>query len=467
MAKKPIIEIEINDSAFKKFHEAFKEYEKSLGDQPVQWKALEEAIHRAGSEFSDVGDHAGVLGERMSKSQKVMEGFGSATHQAGKGMRRLVDDSKHLASNIFSIGKWLLKMGGLSLGVAGAGLFGIDRLANSAMMRQKSGRGLGLTPGQLSAFQVHLGGRFLSSPDNVLEQSAAISNDYMRQISAQKIGLDPNRLMGENTSKRSIDIINQVRKNFRAGHTNILDPMVTGAMELGFSLQDMRRLAATSGPTLRKQEGLAVSDSRSLGFSNKTASEWSNLAIQFKKAGIQIESTLISKLAPLAPKLIAISKAITQAFGNFLGSKGFSALMGDMESGMGKFAKFMNSQEFQSDLTKFTHGIKDVAIAIGWTATKLGWITDQDKPSNLKTGWDDIKWWFTSGHLFGNDLVKAKPATISETLKGLAGKNAPHTDPILNHLKNLQKPRATPHVKLTVEQKAGANVNVSANALGR
>ena len=89
------------------------------------------------------------------------------------------------------------------------------------------------------------------------------------------------------------------------------------------------------------------------------------------------------------------------------------------------------------------------------------------KPSNLTTGWDDIKWWFTSGHLFGNDLVKAKPATISETLKGLAGKNAPHTDPTLNHLKNLQKPRATPHVKLTVEQKAGANVNVSANALGR
>ena len=149
-------------------------------------------------------------------------------------------------------------------------------------------------------------------------------------------------------------------------------------------------------------------------------------------------------------------------------------MMKDFEEDMEKLVKFMGTDAFISDLNKFASAIKDMTIATLWVAEKLGWIVSSVSNRGTSTfGGGVIPGDPMDAMMHPGGIIGWNRKTPQEEIASYAAntnKNIHHyhnTDPILNHLKNLQKPRATPHVKLTVEQKAGANVNVSANALGR
>ena len=58
-----VIDIEVNDESFKRFHELFKEYQEQLGEQPDAWSKVGEAVEGVGAGFA--GMTAALLAQRQ------------------------------------------------------------------------------------------------------------------------------------------------------------------------------------------------------------------------------------------------------------------------------------------------------------------------------------------------------------------------------------------------------------------
>ena len=58
MAEKPIISVEVDDSAFQRFLSLFSEYTAKLDEQPEAWQKLNEVMERAGGAAQGLSEGA-------------------------------------------------------------------------------------------------------------------------------------------------------------------------------------------------------------------------------------------------------------------------------------------------------------------------------------------------------------------------------------------------------------------------
>ena len=429
MAKKSIIEIDVEDSKWKAFMESFDAYEKSLGDLPDAWKKIGEAMGHSGGTLSRtaqqamqyLADSAGHI-EEMAKgfktATKAQEQFGQATGVSRTKLKGLTKEAKDLAHSLFGIGKTLFKIGTIGTLAGVAGMFG---LSESAYRRQREARGLGMSTGMVSAFRTNM--QSFVNPDKMLEIGANLPYSLENIGPLGLMGLNRAAMLNESPERRSFDIINRAHELWQQGRRNQWDPMVQALEKLGLSYEDYRRIGVTPEGQIRSAEARTLHDARTMNI-DSTAQAFARLKIEIDRAGIQIESILVKGLAPLAPVFVNIAKGLTRDFVHFMNEPGTKNAVANMGQTLESFVKFLGSKDLRKDIEDFGEAIKDVTGLI-LTATKDYKSLNPD--FNLSDWWKgakDIGW-----HLSIPTITQAKPMSTQEKLRQMVPSHFRQTNP--------------------------------------
>lgn len=377
MATKPIIEIDIEDAKFRDFIAKWDEYRESLHGMSAEWQAVNKRV----AEFQKLQMAAGVdAGVALDAAMKMEGAYKKVAHQQERGavatkkasgaFADMAKTTSHIGKGVLSITghlmKWATVFGAIG---AGVGLFGLDRLAGSALGQQRNARGMNVTIGQAAAMKVNMA-RFFD-PDSVMSRVADTQQDPAKWGAFAAMGINPMQAANQSTFKTSLEVARRARAEWMK-NPNVQMAQAEGLTHF-FSIADLRRMAASphfDAATVRTR-----GDVGSLGFGHRVAHEWTVLSVQLARAGQQIEKTLIQGLAPLAPDLAELSKAANDAIRAFLKSPEIKTGIKDLAGGIGvagrdvekfagditQFAKYLASPKVQAEMATFGTAIGDLA----------------------------------------------------------------------------------------------------------
>ena len=371
MALKSVLDIEVNDAAFKRYQSAFKSYQDMLSKTPAAWDKVTKGIDASRKSFDAlVTAQIARLGyeKSIAEAEDVAQ---KAVDRQSRSWRDMARSTKDVAGNIVSATRQLLRWAELTsvfTGLLGAGgLFGISRLAQNAAVAQRSASGLGVSVGDQRAFALNY--RYLLDPDRVLGAvSTGLGNAGSPEYGALlQAGLSPAQLKGKNAAE--VAVLLEERLKLRAQQT---DPRFLGNLvqnegfgTLGLDLDAARR--ARSGDVAGAGAGFGR-DRASLDF-NGTA--WQKFTNQLTRAGDQIEAVLVKKLEPLLPPLEKLSEA----------------LVGFVSAGIDEFVKEVSDPKFKESVRSFIDDIEALAKAVGGAIHWLfGKNPETASPFDEKTG---------------------------------------------------------------------------------
>lgn len=480
MAKKSIIEIDVNDEKWQAFMKSFDAYEKALGDMPDAWKKIGEALGHSGGTLSqtakqamqylsDSAAHIEDMAKGLKSATKAQEQFGQATGVSKTKLKGLTAEAKSLAHSLFGIGKTLFKIGTVGAFAGIAGMFG---LSESAYRRQREARGFGMSTGMVGAFRTNM--QPFVNPDKMLEIGANLPYSLENIGPLALMGLNRTAMLGETPERRAFDIINRAHELWKAGRRNQYDPMVQALEKVGLSYEDYRRIGVTPGSQLRGAEARTMQDARTMNI-DKTALAFTRLKIELDRAGLQIETILVKGLAPLAPVFVNMAKGLTKDFVHFMNEPGTKKAVANMGNTIEGFVKFLGSKDLRKDLEDLGNAIKDVTQGILWVAQKYQSFQPDFNLSDWGKAAKDLVWPFSRG-LF--PIVPAKPMSNEEKIRSLvpdhvrkaispASGTVTGSDP-LGLLKSLGvKTRPTAHKSpiLTINNNTSSDLFWSANGI--
>lgn len=391
MGVKSVIDLDIDDSKWKRFSELFDKYEKQLAKTPNAWKAAGKEQAGMATQFERMS--AALLAQNAQA--KEQEDGDKKRHDRLKESERLwVNISKSsstLARNVLNIGGGLVKWGSiLATGLLGGSLFGIDKLAGTVSDQRRSSMGLGMSIGQQKAFDTHFGRLF--NTQSVLE---GVSN--AQQLGNQgplwSLGVNPN----QSTEQVALATEKAVRALVLATPENQLGVLgqSRGLDQLGFNLDDLRREKHTSNAEHDAILGRYSRDKDATNVAPGIAEGWANFKTQMDSAAGRIFKVFVEGLAPLEGPLEKLSGRFVNLVQVLMEKngpieKGISAVADWIDQFQGKIGKpeFVDSFErilksfsdFADKLDVIAHPIDSVLngygnnhSADGFASTLGGW----------------------------------------------------------------------------------------------
>src|SRR6185437_622920 len=383
MAVKSVIEIDIQDSAFKKFAASFKEYEDRLSKTPGIWSGVGKQAEQSGISFKKL---TAALLAQAEFSHHITVEHGKANIAVEKqahlwsGMAR---SSKSFAAHITEATRSLLRwstLTGVVSGLLGAGgLFGIERLAQTAGAGRRAALGLGTTYGERSAFDVNFG-RVVSS-DSFLGGVNEALHDVTKRVGLYGAGLTEADLRGRDTAQVSAELLPALKRIADATPDAMLAQVLRARhLDQFLSLEDFQRLKATPEGEFANYGRQFQSDIRSLNLTRSQQKAWQDLQVQMTRAGETIETSFIRGLTPLAPELTNLSSAFTKFVGDLLASPQIKVWIQDLASGIKSLGDYLLSDKFKADTQAFIKGVEEFAAAVGRAAQWIEGIIPGGKP---------------------------------------------------------------------------------------
>lgn len=423
MTAQSIVQIQIEDGQFKAFLELWQKYQTQLGAQSAAWReagsaATEaardaagageqtaEAWEEAGAAATGAGEAATGAGSESATAwartgktvRDTLGGFGrtrtaaagvggevrrAATAQdrfkntavtTGRTFSRMARDTKAIAGHIKGATLSLLKWTGLTglfAGLAGAGgLFGIERLAQSASEQRRTSQGLGVTAPERNAAQINFSK--LVDVDQVLSNINAVRTDLSKRWALNGVGLAPAQIQGKSNADVLKLLLPALKQQFaRAGGT------LQGAQAHGLTefvdIATLTRLKAVQGQEIDAALKAYEKDKAALALADQTQQSWQQLNTQLQRAGVSIENEFIKKLAGLTGPLTDLSAAFSQAVKTLLDSPKVGAWIQELGAGIQKFSKYLVSDEFQLDAKTALDALDRFAGAVYKAAKFLG-----------------------------------------------------------------------------------------------
>lgn len=342
MATKSIIDIDVEDSQFKAFYEIYQKFQSSVEEMPASWKAFNSETNKSKSAYGALIFSLDRTKGGINEANKSQKSFNNTLRTSERLMHSMASNSAAIAKNIFGIGKFLLKLSAVGLAGTVGGAFGLGALGNFAVSGQRQARGLGLNQGQMRAFGTDFG-RYVS-PGMLSNMAGAQSDFTKRQYLAMAAGVSYGQAGSESVDQLAIQSAIRAhqwwQKTAPAMRTQ-QTLQAAGFGQVGFTMEDMRRLGNTPMSELMTAQSQYKKDVGTLSVTDKTTSEWYKLTRQLALAGQTIETVLVKKLGQLAPTFSQLTDTVTK-----------------------DISKLINSIT-PADIDKFANGIKDIASYLG------------------------------------------------------------------------------------------------------
>jgi hypothetical protein len=255
----------------------------------------------------------------------------------------------------FSVPNWSACI----IGGIGSG-FGIADLAGSAVNQQRTAGGLGLTTNQLNAWRTNMSP--ILSGDGLLQGTADAQLDRSKWWAFSQMGINPGDIQNDNAGQLSYLELAAARRAFQQNpSTNT--PAFKAFQALGGGVADWRNNGTASEAAWKKDTYGALHDT-GLGFDQKTADAWATLDVALKKAGVLIESALITNLAKLAPQLGTLSGEVAGFITSIIKNDA-PAVVKDLSDAMRSLGGYLNSNEFKNDTKNFEANIAQFITGLG------------------------------------------------------------------------------------------------------
>ena len=344
MADKAVIKIDVNSEEFQQFKAAFDKYAATLKETSSQWQSIRKLL-------SD-----GSMSASLDVFRKMAEYSSTIGHGLAMGW--------HAISRIAKI----------SLGVATGGFLGMGVLSYGAYERYRTATGLGLSPGQLSAFGAYAGQYVDAS--GLLQNVANSRQDLTARNQFMRLGISARDLDQESNFDLAEQVMRRARMLWAHGPHNQQYAEATGLGHF-FSLEELRRLEHTPDDEFERQMRMARGAVGGLNFPEQVARQWTDLAVQLRKAGVQIETVLINGLAHLTGPLGHLSDAIVKAITAFMSNPHLKEWIDMLARGIERLGSYLASDRVAADIAAFMDGIGAMAAAMKRVA---GFFSGPEKP---------------------------------------------------------------------------------------
>ena len=401
MPVKPILEIEINDAAFRRFYELFEQYAAEVKDMPAAWQSVGDAMGESGKALEGgamsakealalAAAQAGVVAEAISEASKAQGTLEQKTHATTSKMNALGKSVKGIAGTITSIGGWILKIGAMGgIGAIFSGL-GFGDLVDQAFSRYRSAGRLGVSTGLLASFQANAQ-QFLGT--SALESAAAAQNTLQSIPWLRALGISYRRALGMNPADLAFTELRHAAEAYRRNPAIFSNTPagIAYTQHLGGNLGDVRN-AALHMRALRIAQERTRADQSALNIDQQAARAMIAFKIALDKAGFKIQTALINNLASLAPVLQRITIDVTNFIVGFVKSKTFNATLHELEVNLQGMVKFLE----QVDWKKIGGEIQAFAKMVGWLIPSKKQ-TGKQKPVKLEES--DVDYWLKGGWL--------------------------------------------------------------------
>ncbi|MHB8388151.1 MAG: hypothetical protein ACYDBH_01060 [Acidobacteriaceae bacterium] len=380
MANRAVIEIPIDDTAFKKFLELFQNYKDELKKIPEHWQKADEIISGGSRKLTDaVKKTTGVTTEHSVAVRKVAQEIEAAT-ASQKRLRNEVratdaaflglGKSAHgVASKIASITKSVVGWGiaGIGLGSIGA-LLGIDTLARSALVKQRGALGMNASISEMQAFGVHM--QQFAGPGTVQAAANAQINPQ-QQAWLATLGLNGVATPNLNAPDLVIAEMRAIRGHLQHNFTTA-NPAYMAAQQLGFSDPEIRNIAKAPDSEFNAAVAGYQRDKNTLGFSPKVAQQWAQLSMTLQRAGLVIEMALIKTLAPLAPRFERMANVVSHWIEQFGDSETVKRWIDNLGSGFDWLASEIKSVPVKEYAGKVGFIVDSLYEFVKWLDEKFG-----------------------------------------------------------------------------------------------
>lgn len=400
MTVKSILDIDIQDDKFKEFYKNFQNYHKMVKELPNAWKNASTAAERAAEASESVSESTAKTRESVADTTKetaltveslvallqTHNAFQKKLHEEEEKRKKQLRDeldllnrqrmmwanmfsgARGLERSILNITTSLLKwtsLTGVFSGLAGiGGLFGLENMADRVGAGRKISMGLGIGYGNLRAFQTNYDRIF--DPGSVLSGVNSAATDLSKRYSLYGAGLSESDIRGKDTGDIIQSLIPKLKNLVDRTPTSMLAQLSQsrGLENLGFTVQDLERLKATSKGELGEYATSYGRNRKDMDLDSKTQKAWQDLDVQLHTAGRTIENVFIKGLTPLVPSITKLSGAVADALKGFLSNPHLKEDMEDLGKGIQDFAKYLGSSKFRKDLKDFSDGVSYAAKKI-------------------------------------------------------------------------------------------------------
>ena len=361
MAVKSIIDIDVNDDAFKSFLKSLDKYKKTLTELPGAWSATGDAINTTRTDIISVGSAVMANTEMLAKQLSVHEKINRAVSNTDRLMINLRKSTSKVLSDLKDSAWGVLKWGSaLAIGGTATGFFALDAMARGVRQTRQQAGALGLNPGELNAVQ-SVYGRFSGS-------SALLGNISQAQMEAGErwrlysLGLSKNDIEGKTSAQLMQPTLEALHKwsSERQG-------METGAFAYeargrGFAHlvggeANLRELGSHSLAEVQAAGKSFPEALERLRLGKDTASKWDDFLTSMEIATGQLKTTFVVGLQNLAEPLGKVVLAFSDLAKQIFESAGF-------KEGIDKFGKWLSSGEFQAGFEVFSKWVINVAKAL-------------------------------------------------------------------------------------------------------
>ena len=316
MAKTINLTVKVDDTDFKQFVQKFNAFSAQIGNLNQQFKNINTTIQKAQT-------NANVLQQTIHSLTQATKAWGGAVK----------DVVSLLVKGVMAVGTLA------SMLATGAGLFGLDRLAQSIMQKRRQAMGMGADYGRMQGVQV-AGQTILENPTGLLQSIAKGlygSPEEMQGLAALGVRVGPG------AAKDPTTVLPTVLRNMHrqvAGKDPFAAIQVGRAFRGGLAIsdEDIIRLSRMGRKEL-EAEIKRMQDAPKL--SERAQKAWSDLAVIFEQAKVNIQNAFGERLKNLAPHLEELSKSVVNLIKALLDSGTVAKILNWITRQLNKLSDWM------------------------------------------------------------------------------------------------------------------------------
>jgi Phage tail lysozyme len=367
---KKILQVDVDDSPFKRFKQIFDQYQSAVAKLPQDWQKIAiaaggvaEAHSRAGEatekQTSSIQRQAVALNDAQKSSDSIFQNWRSIASSA-----REVD--RAIERSVVKMAKW----GGLAAGVLGGlgvvgSLFGLDKLASSIGSARTRAMGLGVTYGQQAAYDVNYS-RLVHPGDIMSNISTAkydlASDQYKALVTA---GVSQKDIASKNPAQIFSEFMHRIPEIF-AGVPK--DRIGTTASQYGLnnimSTQDIVAYLGETPEGRAKIEADTQKDAKDMDLQDSVQRQWQDFITQLGRATETVKAKFMDKISVIEPDLEKLSAQISGMVTKFVDGGAAKASINWLGVELDKFAEYVGKKEFQDDVRDFAKWVGSAAKSL-------------------------------------------------------------------------------------------------------
>lgn len=357
-----MFEIDVRDEKFRNFLNLFKDYQDQLGKMSGFWNEAGAAAAGAEGSTSSMVETLAAGAASTALISDAMSRAESSSQRTSSTFATIADRAKSIAGFIehatLRLAKWSVLSLGAGLVGGGVGLFGLDRLGEGIAGTRRAAQSLGISSGELNAFNINYGQRLGLGAD-FLGGIQDIKSDLGQSWRFAPLGISAEEVRGSDTAQLTVRVIQRMHDLWRqagaAGHNKQwmeahgLDPSTFGQWQ---------QIGLQSQGDLNSWAAQYQHDARTMSVSDPIQKQWIAFSTQLERAGKQIEIALVDGLEPLikSDALQKLSASIVTLVDKFFANNNVVAGIDHLAEGISKLGDYLGSEKFQSDMKKFVDG---------------------------------------------------------------------------------------------------------------